>query len=353
MGIVGDSLMVQSQAELVARIEPTYEVTAFAAENGLAVAQMHASIVQVVEGPAPPTVLLVALGANDALRGRSAGQVEQDVRSLLDAVLPHVGCVRWFDLKTSVGPWWGVQYSSRARSFNEVLQRVADDYASVETISLDRWAQLAGPAHFAADGLHFSDAGEAEVAHLSRQAVVGCDPARTSGPFWDVPDDHPFRGDIEWLTGAGVTDGYGNATYGTNLGTFPVPVSRAAMAAFMHRLAGEPVLVDPVSPTFGDVSPGHPFFREVEWLAAEGISRGTPASPKPLYKPASPVSRSAMAAFMHRLAGEPVLVDPVSPTFGDVSPVIRSSARSSGWRRRGSAGGRRRRPSRCTSRRAP
>ncbi|OWY60648.1 hypothetical protein B7486_68070 [cyanobacterium TDX16] len=77
------------------------------------------------------------------------------------------------------------------------------------------------------------------------------------------------------------------------------------MSAFMFRLAGEPTSTAPASTTFGDVAPSHPFFDEIEWMASEGITNGTPASPKPLYKPASPVSRGAMSAFMQRLADGP------------------------------------------------
>jgi len=73
----------------------------------------------------------------------------------------------------------------------------------------------------------------------------------------------------------------------------------------MYRLAGSPAFVDPSSPTFGDVASSHQFFSEIEWMAAEDISTGTPASPLPLFRPSSSVSRAAMSAFMHRLADGP------------------------------------------------
>jgi len=137
-----------------------------------------------------------------------------------------------------------------------------------------------------------------------------------SGPtFTDVATNHPFYADIEWMAAEGISTGFQpGPTYRP-----ADPVSRQAMSAFMYRLAGEPAFSDPSSPTFGDVGTGHPFFTEIEWMAAEDITTGTPASPLPLYKPSAPVSRGAMSAFMYRLAGEPTFSDPSSATFGDVS----------------------------------
>ena len=61
----------------------------------------------------------------------------------------------------------------------------------------------------------------------------------------------------------------------------------------------------PGEPTFSDVGTGHPFFDEIEWMAAEGISTGYAGSPKPSYQPSAAVSRQAMSAFMYRLATGP------------------------------------------------
>jgi hypothetical protein len=132
--------------------------------------------------------------------------------------------------------------------------------------------------------------------------------------FADVATLHPFCAEVGWMAEAGISAGFEpGPTYRPS-----VAVSRGAMSAFMYRLAGSPPSVDPASPTFADVGTTHPFFAEVEWMASEGITTGTPASPKPLYKPSAPVSRGAMSAFMFRLAGEPEVDPPASPTFGDV-----------------------------------
>jgi hypothetical protein len=135
--------------------------------------------------------------------------------------------------------------------------------------------------------------------------------------FADVESTNPFFVDVEWMASEGISTGTPGSPKPSYLPASAV--SRQAMSAFMYRLAGEPVFSDPIDPTFGDVSTGHPFYTEIEWMASEGITTGTPASPKPLYKPSDAVSRQAMSAFMHRLAGSPPF-DPLGETtFLDVS----------------------------------
>jgi hypothetical protein len=132
--------------------------------------------------------------------------------------------------------------------------------------------------------------------------------------FMDVSMGHPFWEDVEWLYASGIANGFEPGPQFRPA----APVSRQAMAAFLYRMAGSPSFADPASSTFADVGASHPFFTEVEWLADTGISTGTPGTPKPRYKPSDPVSRQAMAAFLYRLAGEPTFTPPASSTFGDV-----------------------------------
>jgi hypothetical protein len=95
------------------------------------------------------------------------------------------------------------------------------------------------------------------------------------------------------------------------------PVTRQAMSAFLYRLAGEPEFVLPLSPTFTDVSAAHPFYDEIEWMADAEISTGY--EPGPTYRPGAVVTRQAMSAFLYRFAEEPDFPLPPSPTFTDVS----------------------------------
>lgn len=304
VGIVGDSLMVQSRAAIEQRVEAGHEVVSFVAEDGQTIRQLHDRAVAAASAPDGPDVVIVGLGANDADQEHTDAEYDADVRALLDGIVPHVSCVRWFELKTAPAPTWFGDYAARAARFNQVLADVADDYPAVETIALTRWARIAGGSYFEPDGLHFSDTGKDQVGYMARQAAEGCDAGITSSPLWDVPDHHPFAADIGWITDTGVATGYRNRTYGTSIGTFSIPVSRAAMAAFLHRLAGTPA-PGPIEPRFVDVGPDHPFFEEIEWLAGTGITTGYHDG---TFRPTAIVSRQTMAPFLHRLA--PLLPPP-------------------------------------------
>ncbi len=57
-------------------------------------------------------------------------------------------------------------------------------------------------------------------------------PACTTAAFSDVPAGHPFCGEISWLAGAGITNGWPDGTFRPGLS-----IERQAMAAFLHRVA--------------------------------------------------------------------------------------------------------------------
>jgi hypothetical protein len=128
--------------------------------------------------------------------------------------------------------------------------------------------------------------------------------------FSDVPPGHAFFDDISWAAAEGIADGFEDGTYRPSL-----PVSRQAMAAFLYRMAGEPPVALPTPPTFGDVGATHPFVTEVEWLADAGIAAGFSDQ---TFRPSLPVSRQAMAAFLYRQALEPAFSPAPTPVFPDV-----------------------------------
>jgi hypothetical protein len=115
--------------------------------------------------------------------------------------------------------------------------------------------------------------------------------------FVDVGIGNQFYCEIDWMVDEEITGGYPPG----NIFKPSSAVTRQAMSAFMYRFAGEPVFADPVEPTFADVSASNTFYTEIEWMAAEGITTGTPGSPKPSYKPSSAVTRQSMSAFLFRL----------------------------------------------------
>jgi Tol biopolymer transport system component len=132
----------------------------------------------------------------------------------------------------------------------------------------------------------------------------------TCATFTDVPANHQFFTDVEWMAAFGISTGNPDGTYRPTS-----PVSRSAMAAFLYRLAGEPLGPFP-DPGFSDVD-GHPFEEEISWMAdaevAGGYEDGT-------FRPAAPVSRAAMSAFLYRMSSEPPGPFP-NPGFSDVAPA--------------------------------
>ena len=135
----------------------------------------------------------------------------------------------------------------------------------------------------------------------------------SGGPEWsftDVPPGHPFFADIEWLASSGVTGGYADGTF-RPAGS----LTRQNMAAFLYRYVGSPAGPFP-DPGFSDVPPSHQFFTAISWLAQSGITGGYADG---TFRPAEPLSRQGMAAFLHRMAGSPAGPFP-DPGFSDVPP---------------------------------
>ncbi|WP_395939867.1 S-layer homology domain-containing protein [Arthrobacter sp. CAN_C5] len=121
-------------------------------------------------------------------------------------------------------------------------------------------------------------------------------------------------------------------------------MNRDAMAAFMYRMAGSPVYTPPAKSPFADISTSQQFYKEMAWLASEGISTGwTEKNGTKTYRPLTTVNRDAMAAFMYRLAGKPAYTAPTKSVFADVSKSqqfykemawLASTKISTGWTER-------------------
>lgn len=162
------------------------------------------------------------------------------------------------------------------------------------------------------------------------QAVGSVDATLERPTFADVPDPASgFYASIEWMAASGISTGTAQPT-GKPLYKPADAVSRQAMAQFLLRLAGD-TFEAPADPTFADVPADHPFYAAIEWMAAEGISTGTPQPEgKPLFKPSDPVSRQAMAVFLARYAGADTSTPPAEQSFADV-PVDAASAAAIAW----------------------
>ncbi len=118
--------------------------------------------------------------------------------------------------------------------------------------------------------------------------------------FADVGPSHPFFKQIQWMYESKNSTGTANPT-GKPLYKPNQPISRGGIAAFMHR-AGGGAPSGLTAPYFADVPQGTPFYEDIQWMGAKGISTGSANGVnKPLYGPNSQLIRQAMSAFLFRL----------------------------------------------------
>ncbi|MCT9625589.1 S-layer homology domain-containing protein [Pseudarthrobacter equi] len=198
--------------------------------------------------------------------------------------------------------------------------------ASTAGVSYKVDGVLVGPGRYAASGKVTIEAVAAAGYHLSGESSWSFDfsiqpnpvPDPASPVFSDVSPDTQFSTEIGWMASTGISTGWIEAN-GTRTYRPLSPVNRDAMAAFMYRLAGKPAFTAPAVSPFTDVPVGTQFYREITWLAAQGISTGwdEPNGTK-TYRPLSSVNRDAMAAFMYRLAKKPAFIPPAASPFTDV-----------------------------------
>ena len=155
-------------------------------------------------------------------------------------------------------------------------------------------------------GLNGAAGNRAQVLEVTEQQRLDPAPSR----FTDVPAENQFYAEINWLAQRRITTGYPDGTFrpGEN-------VERGAMAAYFYRLAGTPQFTAPDNPTFSDVPKSHPFYKEIEWMAARGITTGYGDG---TFRPSASVNRDAMAAFFYRNAGSPQFAAPARAPFADV-----------------------------------
>lgn len=229
-----------------------------------------------VEGPGGTTSIDVAAPSTSAeLTSLSSGQHRVRVRAVN---------------ATGAGPWspwsgWVMVGFSDVDPDNVFAADIA-------------WLTTSGITAGYADGSFRPGAyvGRQEMAAFLYRAAgspEGGGPTCDVAPFVDVPVTHVFCGEITWLVEAGITQGFGDGSFRPN-----EPVSRQAMSAFLHRMAG----ADPgpfADPGFRDVPAGHLFQLQVWWMAQTGITSGYGDG---TFRPAAAVTRQAMAKFLRSFA---------------------------------------------------
>jgi uncharacterized protein YkwD len=118
--------------------------------------------------------------------------------------------------------------------------------------------------------------------------------------FADVGPSYSFAREIAWMNDRAISTGYAGANGAREYRPW-APVTRDAMAAFLYRYAGSPAFTPPRVSPFADVASTDPFYREISWLRAEGISTGWNGENGLEFRPLQPITRDAMAAFLFRL----------------------------------------------------
>ncbi len=156
-------------------------------------------------------------------------------------------------------------------------------------------------------GLNGAQGDRAEVLTIKEQQDETVTPPR----FSDVKPGDQFYTEISWLAQRRITTGYPDGTYRPL-----ASVERGAMAAFFYRMEGSPQFTAPSTPSFSDVPTTHPFYKEIEWMKARGITTGWPDG---TFRPNASVNRDAMAAFFYRAAGSPHVDLPATSPFTDVA----------------------------------
>ena len=169
---------------------------------------------------------------------------------------------------------------------------------------------LSGAMLFAAGA---APAAAAETSPSNTGSSVVEPQAPAGSEFEDITVFNQFYKEIHWVHQNGIAAGWSDGTYRPL-----APVSREAMAAFMHRLdalKGEKDSLPGSVPQFSDVA-GTQFEGEIAWLLGTGITTGYPDG---TFRPHDNVNRDAMAAYLYRMAGFPEFTPPKVSPFADVA----------------------------------
>ena len=158
-----------------------------------------------------------------------------------------------------------------------------------------------------------------------------------ASPFVDAYQS-AFQSEIDWMYYQGLSTGWADGTYRPF-----TTMSREAMAAFLYRLAGNPVFTPPAVSPFADVPTSHGFYRQIAWMKSTGLSTGWADG---TFRPDESITREAMSAFLNRYSGKlcriaaaDVAAPAVSP-FVDMTPTsgfyreiswMKSARISTGW----------------------
>ena len=136
------------------------------------------------------------------------------------------------------------------------------------------------------------------------------EPAASAHSFQDITDSRHDRA-ISWMVYRGITNGTSPSTYAPNQ-----ILTRGQIAAFLHRLAGEPT--PSVAHSFTDVQSDWQQ-DPVSWLATSGITEGTS---EVTFAPDEELTRAHLITFLWRYKGKPKASEGLTTVPADQQLVI-------------------------------
>lgn len=139
---------------------------------------------------------------------------------------------------------------------------------------------------------------EQVAAFLYRYVNDGNPPSDAPNATFSDAVTNTFSKHIAWLAEQKITTGYADGTFRPS-----APVLREQIAAFLYRLADEPEFTAPATSPFADVPTSHTFYKEITWLADQGITTGYTVNGVTTFRGSQPVLREQIAAFLFRFDG--------------------------------------------------
>ncbi|MFQ5557774.1 MAG: SpoIID/LytB domain-containing protein [Acidimicrobiales bacterium] len=131
------------------------------------------------------------------------------------------------------------------------------------------------------------------------EATEGCQRLLTTkfaiSSFFDVPATAYFASPVRWMVDNGITNGVGPNLFGPD-----DPNTRGQMAAFLWRFADQPPAILPGP--FADVVVGSYNETAIAWMRQSGITNGVEPT---LFAPERTITRAEAATMLWRFAGRP------------------------------------------------
>ncbi len=316
VGLVGDSVPFQALFDLNDTLGSDRKIAFSEAGLGLEIRHVLPRTREAMYGDHPPDIFLVFIGTHQS--NTDPPEIwRAELRRLLDLVSPRVDCIRVFEIDDEDTGFYAL-HDRQAGAYNRITRAVTGHYGNAEWYHYETWADIAGPEFERPDILHHNRRGALALGRLMQAMAGSCDPALTSGPFWDVPDDHPAAEAIAWVGAQGLFGGYPNDTYRAEVGPWVQYATRGAFAGMAWKLAGRPTGFDdhPWSDGGPTIDPA------LDWIAdgrlLPGLADGS-------WRPLRTITRGQALNLLWRLAGRPD--DPTDDPWVDVTgPAYRWAA---------------------------